>query len=120
MNTPPVTSARPTVPGPSGVVVTASMATVPSVASIDVPTGTSFVVRSWACSTGSVDGACVVAGATSTCPACGATVTFSPTSGAPTGAGSGAQFGSMPGVATIGVDPAHRPPASRGSAAPLT
>ena len=37
VNTPPLTSARPTVPGPSGVVVIASMAIVPLDASTLVP-----------------------------------------------------------------------------------
>ena len=74
VKTPPVTSARPTVPGPSGVVVTASIATVPCDALIVEPTGSSLHVCSWAWIAGSVDEHCVVAGAISTRPASGATV----------------------------------------------
>src|SRR3954465_7667314 len=66
VNTPPVTVARPTVPGPSGVVVTASIVPAPPDALIVEPTGTSLGVRSWAWRVGSVDGGCAVAGAMST------------------------------------------------------
>ena len=109
VNTPPRTSARPTVPGPSGVVVIASIATVPPAALIVVPTGTSPAPRSWA-SSAPVAGACDVAGATSTRASTGVIVTVRPTSGPATGVGSGAQFGSVP-LPTVGVKPGSRPSA---------
>src|SRR4051794_18861028 len=96
VNTPPLTSARPTVPGPSGVVVLASVAIVPADASTLVPLGTSPAPRSRVWSTGDLLRGCVVAGAPRPRASRGAMLIVLPASGPPTGAGSGAQSGSVP------------------------
>ncbi len=96
VNTPPLTSARPTVPGPSGVVVIASMATRSPGASIARADRHLTGPAQLGLQCAPCAGACDVAGATSTRASTGVIVTVRPTSGPATGVGSGAQFGSVP------------------------
>ena len=79
------------------------MAIVPLDASTLVPLGTSPAPRSRVWSTGDVLGCSLVAGATSTRASSGAIVSVLPASGPATGAGKGAQSGSVPDATRVPV-----------------